>query len=55
MKTKTLNYKIYEICKNMHIQISDLITWHRAMNLFHTLLYITINKNYYNFHLILPK
>jgi len=28
----------------MHIQILDLISWHREINLFRTLLYLTIIK-----------
>jgi hypothetical protein len=39
-----LSCKIYQICKNMHIQILDLISWHRETNLFRTLLYLTIIK-----------
>jgi hypothetical protein len=35
---------MYQISKNMHIQILDLISWHRETNLFRTLLYLTIIK-----------
>jgi hypothetical protein len=39
-----LSCKIYQICKNIHIQILDLISWYRETNLFRTLLNLTIIK-----------
>jgi hypothetical protein len=50
MQNKQNNFKIctllqnLSICKNMHIQILDLISWHRETNLFRTLLKLTIIK-----------
>jgi hypothetical protein len=44
MSKYALSCKIYQICKNMHIQILDLISWHQKTNLFRTLLYLTIIK-----------
>jgi hypothetical protein len=41
MQNKNNNFKI---CKNIHIQILDLISWHRETNLLRTLLYLTIIK-----------
>jgi hypothetical protein len=47
-KHNNINYatycKIYQIYKNMHIQILNLISWHQDTNLFRTLLYLTIIK-----------
>jgi hypothetical protein len=47
MQNKHKHFKISILLQNlsnMHIQILDLISWHREMNLFHTLLYLTIIK-----------
>jgi hypothetical protein len=50
MQNKHNNFKICTLLQNlsnmenMHIQILDLISWHRETNLFCTLLYLTIIK-----------
>jgi hypothetical protein len=50
MQNKHKHFKICTLLqnlsnnKNMHIQILDLISWHRETNLFRTLLFLTIIK-----------